>query len=402
MAALDGIRVIDLTQFEAGTSCTESLAWLGADVVKIEPPLKGEQGRGASSDRPGQDSYYFLLLNANKRSVTLNLRTERGCQMLRSLIEQGDVFIENFGPGTIERLGFGYEAVKAINPRTIYATVKGFGADGPFGSYLAFDYTAQAAGGSISLTGYPDQPPVKPGPTIGDTGSGLHMAIGILAALYQRERTGEGQRVEVAMQEAVINYCRISYARQGVTGRAAERFGNQSQLGMTAPCDTYPCLGDGPNDFCFIYTSRADNRHWRRLLELIGRPELVGEARFATPVLRTEHAGEIAEVISAWTCRYPKREVMERLGSAGVPAGAVFDTLELSEDPYLRSRGVFATVQHPQRGEFTMPGWPVHMSDSKVEVTAAPLLGAHNAEVYGSLLGLSATDLAKLSSDGVI
>jgi formyl-CoA transferase len=400
--ALDGIRVIDLTQFEAGTSCTEALAWLGADVVKVEPPLGGEQGRGASAERPGQDSYYFLLLNANKRSVTLNLRTERGREMLSSLIEQGDVFIENFGPGTIERLGFGHEAVMAINPRIVYATVKGFGADGPFGSFLAFDYTAQAAGGSISLTGYPDEPPVKPGPTIGDTGSGLHMAIGILAALYQRTSTGRGQRVEVAMQEAVINYCRISYARQGVTGRAAERFGNQSQLGMTAPCDTYPCLGEGPNDYCFIYTSRAGNRHWERLLQVIGRPELIGEPRFATPVSRTDHAQEIAELISGWTRRYPKREVMERLGAAGVPVAAVFDTLELSEDRYLRSRGVFVTVQHPHRGEFTMPGWPVHMGDSKVEVTAAPLLGAHNAEVYGSLLGLSSADLARLSSEGVI
>ena len=402
MAALDGVRVIDLTQFEAGPSCTESLAWLGADVIKVEPPGRGEQGRGASTDQPGLDSYYFLLLNANKRSITLNLRTEKGCAILRRLIELGDVFIENFGPGTIDRLGFDYERVRALNPRSIYAQGKGFGSGSPYGGYLSFDPIGQAVGGALSLTGQPHGPPTKPGPTIADTGSGLHTAIGILAALFQRQTTGEGQRVEVAMQEAVINYCRISYARQGITGRAAERFGNQSQLGLSAPSDIFPCQGEGPNDYCFIYTSRADNRQWHRLLEVIGHPELKDDHRFANPVERARHIDEVGEIIAEWTRRRTKVEAMEALGQAGVPAGAVFDTLELSEDPYLRGRGMFVTVQHPERGGFTMPGWPVKMSGSTVPVKAAPLLGQDNLEVYGKLLDLAPQELERLHEEGVI
>ncbi len=402
MAALDGIRIIDLTQFEAGTSCTETLAWLGAEVIKVEPPGRGEQGRSSSTDRPGLDSYYFLLLNANKRSVTLDLRTEKGRAMLRRLIELGDVFVENFGPGTIERLGFDYETVRSINPRVIYAQVKGYGPDSPYAGYLSFDPVGQAVGGALSLTGQPDGPPTKPGPTIADTGSGLHLAIGIVAALYQRHATGEGQRVEVAMQEAVINFCRISYARQGITGRGAERFGNQSQLGLSAPSDIFPCRGEGPNDYCFIYTSRADNRQWHRLLDVIGRPDLKDDPRFASPPERARHIDEVGKILADWTRGRSKVEAMAALGQAGVPAGAVFDTLELSEDPYLRRRGMFVTVQHPQRGEFTMPGWPVKMSSSTVPLTAAPILGQDNLEVYGSLLGLGHEDLEKLQAEGVI
>ena len=401
-AALSGIRVIDLTQFEAGTSCTETLAWLGADVIKVEPPGRGEQGRGASTDKPGLDSYYFLLLNANKRSVTLNLRSERGKELLRRMLEHADVFIENFGPGTIERLGFDYESVRAVNPRIVYAQVKGYGSGSPYAGFLAFDPIGQSVGGALSLTGRPDGPPTKPGPTIGDTGTGLHCAIGILAALYQRQATGEGQRIEVAMQEAVINYCRISYARQGMTGRAAERFGNQSQLGLSAPSDIFPCKGEGPNDYCFIYTSRADNRHWHRLLDTIGHPELKDDPRFASPPERAKHIGEVEVLIAEWTRTRSKREVMETLGRAGVPAGAVFDTDELSSDEYLRRRGMFVTVQHPERGEFTMPGWPVQMSGSHVDVVAAPLLGQHNEEVYEELLGLTPEDVRRLQSEEVI
>src|ERR687888_139600 len=212
--ALSGVRVIDLTQFEAGTSCTETLAWLGADVIKVEEPTQGDQGRRASTDKPGVDSYYFMLLNANKKSVTLNLKDERGKEVMRKLIAEGDVMVENFAPGVIERLGFGYDEVRKINPRIIYAQIKGFAPEGPYGNYLAFDMIAQSVGGALSTTGEIDGRPLKPGPTIGDTGSGLHTAIGILAALYQRQITGRGQRIEVAMQEAVINFCRIAYASQ--------------------------------------------------------------------------------------------------------------------------------------------------------------------------------------------
>lgn len=399
---MNGVRVVDLTQFEAGTSCTETLAWLGADVIKVEPPGRGEQGRTASADVPGLDSYYFLLLNANKRSITLNLKHPHGRLLLGRLIEQADVFVENFAPGVIDRLGFGYDDVRPVNPRVIYAQIKGFAPDGPFGTYPAFDMTAQAAGGAMSLTGHPDDGPLKPGPTIGDTGAGLHLAIGILAALFQRQQTGIGQRVEVAMQEAVINYCRISFARQLLTGRAAERWGNQSQLGMTAPSGTCPCTPGGPNDYVVIYTSRADNHQWERLLDVIGRPDLKEDPRFGDPVRRAAHAGAIDEVISAWTCRRTKREAMERLGRAGVPAGATFDTLELTRDEHLARREVIVAVDHPTRGPIRMPGWPVKMERSHVRVEAAPLLGQHNREVYGDLLGLSPAELARLSEEGVI
>jgi formyl-CoA transferase len=401
-AALSGVRVVDLTQFEAGPSCTETLAWLGADVIKIEPPGRGEQGRGASTDDPALDSHYFLLLNANKRSVTLDLRHADGKALLRRLLAGADVFIENLKPGSVERLGFGYDAVREINPRIVYAQLKGYPPDGPFGQFPSFDPIGQAAGGAVSLTGDRDGPPVKPGPTIGDTGTGLHCAIGILAALVQRQRTGVGQRIEVTMQEAVINYCRISYSRQAITGRPAERFGNSSQIGMSAPSGIFPCQSGGPNDYVFIYTSRASNDQWHRLLEVVGRLDLKDDERFASARERAKHRDLIDELLSGWTRSRTKRQAMMELGDAGVPAGAVFDTLELSEDPDLRRRGTFVTVDHPRRGRFTMPGWPVKMSGSQVAVTAAPLLGAHNRAVYGELLGLDEAELARLESEGVI
>jgi formyl-CoA transferase len=400
--ALSGVRVVDLTQFEAGPSCTEALAWLGADVIKVEPPGRGEQGRGASTEDPDLDSHYFLLLNANKLSVTLNLRHPDGKALLLRLIADADVFIENLRPGAVERLGLGYDAVRAVNPRIVYAQVKGYAPDGPFGQFPSFDPIGQATGGAVSLTGSLDGPPLKPGPTIGDTGTGLHCAIGILAALYQRERTGVGQRIEVTMQEAVINYCRISYSRQAITGRAAERFGNQSQIGMAAPSGIFPCLPGGPNDYVFIYTSRASNDQWHRLLDVVGRPDLKDDPRFAGAPRRAHHRHVIDELLSAWTRLRTKRQAMEELGAAGVPAGAVFDTLELSEDPDLRRRGMFVTVDHPRRGKITIPGWPVRMSGSHVPVTAAPLLGEHNGAVYGELLGLDELELARLHEEGVI
>ncbi|MGH3320307.1 MAG: CaiB/BaiF CoA transferase family protein [Streptosporangiaceae bacterium] len=400
--ALSGVRVVDLTQFEAGTSCTETLAWLGADVIKVEPPGRGEQGRYASADVPGADSYYFLLLNANKRSVTLNLKHPTGRRMLEDMLAEADVLIENYRPGVIERLGFDYERARAANPRIIYAQIKGFAPDGPYGDFLAFDMIAQAAGGAMSLTGEPEDPPMKPGPTIGDTGTGLHMAIGILAALYERERTGTGQRIEVAMQEAVINYCRISFARQLLTGQPAERCGNRSQLGMAAPSGVYPCAPGGANDYVFVYTNRASNHQWHRLLDVTGHPELKDDPRYADPVVRTEHVEEIDELISQWTRGYTKKEAMERLESAGVPAGAVLDTLELTEDEDLNRREAIVTVDHPARGQMRMPGWPVKMGRSHVRVQAAPLLGQHNEDVYGSLLGLGPRKLKQLEGEGVI
>jgi len=399
---LTDVRVVDLTQFEAGTSCTETLAWLGADVIKIEEPVNGEQGRHASTDQLGVDSYYFMLLNANKRSVTCNLKDERGKALLRALVEHADVFVENFAPGVIERLGFGYNEVARINPRMIYAQIKGFAPDGPHGQFLAFDMIAQAVGGALSTTGEPGGRPLKPGVNIGDTGAGLHTAIGILAALHQRDVSGQGQRIEVAMQESVINFGRITYATQALTGRAAERLGNKSQLGTNAPSEVYRCKGDGPNDYCFIYTTRAGNHHWRRLLSVIGREDLLDDPRFASNADRVRNEAEMDAIILEWTRRRSKREVMETLGQARVPAGAVFDTDELLHDPALRERGMFATVDHPVRGEFTMPAWPVKMSRSHVPLKSAPLLGQNSDEVYMDVLGCTPQQIADLREQRVI
>jgi formyl-CoA transferase len=400
--ALAGVKVLDLTQFEAGTSATETLAWLGADVIKVENPQGGEQGRYASRDRPDADSYYFLLLNANKRSITCNLKSERGKALLRAMIPQADVFIENFAPGVIERLGFGYDEVSRLNPKIVYATIKGFGPGSRFETFLSFDMIAQATGGVMSITGEPDGRPIKPGTTIGDTGTGLHCAIGILAALYQCRQTGQGQLVQVAMQDAMTNYCRIAYATQARDDAPCPRTGNQVVLGTTAPSDSYRCKGDGPNDYVYIYSSRAGNAQWERLLKVIGREDLLSDARFATPQARADHVAEVDRVVQAWCRDKGKYEVMETLGRAGVPAGAVMDTMELSEDPNLREREVFVTVEHPVRGAFTMPGWPVRMSRSYVRVEAAPLLGADNEAVYGSWLGYTREQLADLKEEGAI
>jgi formyl-CoA transferase len=401
--ALTGIRVIDLTQFESGPACTESLAWLGAEVIKIEPPRVGEQGRFASVTYEGVDSYYFQVLNANKKSVTLNLKSAEGRELLAGLIRTADVFVENFRPGTVERLGLDWANVREINPRIVYAQIKGFDPDGRFRDYLAFDTIAQAMGGSTGTTGEPDGPPVKPSPAVGDTGSGLHLALGIVAALYQRERSGQGQRVSVAMQESVLNFIRVTFAQQAQTGLAAERFGNSNQLGgSSSPCGLYPCLGGGPNDYVFVYTSRAGNAHWLALLQAIGRPELTDDPRFATPRLRAENEADVNQVLADWTITRTKHEAMNVLAAAGVPAGAILDTSELTADADLHRNGSMITVEHPRSGPLTMPGWPVKMSASTVRPVRSPLLGEHTTQVLADALGLSEERLADLGSRGIV
>jgi len=399
--ALGDLKVIDLTQFEAGTSCTEALAWMGAEIIKVEYPKGGDQGRNASTDREGVDSPYFVLLNANKKSITLNLQTERGREIFKEMLKKADIMIENFAPGAIERLGFGYDVVREINPRIVYAQIKGFGA-GPYEHYLCFDMIAQSAGGAMSITGTPETEPLRPGPTIGDTGTGIHCALGIVAAIYQRERTGRGQCVKVAMQDAVINFSRTAFMYQALTGRAAMRTGNRSVFGTTAPSGLYPCKGGGPNDYCFIYTSRAGNRHWDRLLKAIGRSDLIDNERFNTPEKRWDNQDEIDKMLTEFTRNRTKQEVMTVLGEAGIPAGAVYDTMEITQDPALQASEMIVTVDHPQRGPFTLPGWPVKMSDSYVKIDRSPLLGEHNEEIYSKWLGLTEQELKDLKANDVI
>jgi len=391
-AALSGLKVVDLTQYEAGTSCTESLAWLGADVVKVEPQ-SGENGRFASTERGDLDSYYFIIMNANKRSMVCDLKSQRGKDLLTKLILKADVMIENMTPGGIERLGFGYDVVQKLNPRLIYAQIKGFAPDGPYAKYLSFDMIAQAVGGAFAITGVEGGPPLRPGPHVGDTGAGLHCLIGILAALNQRHATGRGQRIEVSMQDSVINFNRIVFAGQLMMGKPVERTGNQSSLGAAAPSELYQCKPGGPNDWVMVNSTRAGNWHWQRLLKLMAREDLANDPRFATPKLRVKHAQVVDALVGEWCAQRTKVEAMETLQNAGVPAGAVFDTQELMEDPHLRKRGMFAEVEHPTRGKFAIPGWPVKMSDSRVPVTTAPLLGQHTEEVLSEWLGLSAAEI---------
>jgi crotonobetainyl-CoA:carnitine CoA-transferase CaiB-like acyl-CoA transferase len=401
---LAGVRVLDLTQFEAGPSCTEALAWLGAEVVKVENPQGGEAGRFSlrAPSSQGQDSWYFLLFNANKKSITVNLKSEYGLKLVKNMAKHADVMVENFAPGAIERLGLGYDVIRAVNPSIVYAQVKGFGTGGPYENALAFDMIAQATGGVMSITGEHDGPPLKPGATLGDTGTGMLLAISILAALYRRRGTGQGERIEVAMQDAMLQYIRVALSTQATHGMAAKRNGAKVLSGFAVPSGIYPCMPGGPNDYLYVYTSRTNPAHWRRLLEVIGRKDLIGDPRFDTGEARLEREPEIDEMIAAWTCRHDKREAMRVLAGAGVPAGAIFDTMELTDEPDFERRGIMQTMKHPTAGPFKMPGWPVRFGGRTPEVKPAPLLGQHTKEVLGDWLGLGADEIKQLSKDGVV
>jgi formyl-CoA transferase len=403
LGCLEGVRVVDFTQFEAGPSCTEALAWLGAEVVKIENPGRGDPGRRLQPGKPDNDPWYFHQFNANKKSITLNLKAPRGLEIVKGLLKKADVTIENMAPGTIERLGLGYDAVKELNPGIVYCQVKGFGTGSPYEKNLAFDMIAQAAGGPTSVTGEAGRPPVKPGPSFGDTGTGMLMAISILGALYQRQRTGKGRRLQVAMQDAMIHYMRVPFSRTQLTGKAPARGGSaNSQQGGLVPSALYPCSPGGPNDYVYVFCSRANPEHWQRLLKVIGREDLSGDARYDTQDARSQRAAEVDELIAQWTRRHTKDEAMRLIGAAGVPAGAVFDTVELMADPSLAERGIMQNVEHPTTGTYKMPAWPVRFDGAPARVKPSPLLGQHNAEVLGEWLGIGAAEVEALRAEGIV
>jgi crotonobetainyl-CoA:carnitine CoA-transferase CaiB-like acyl-CoA transferase len=398
---LAGVRVLDLTQFEAGPSCTEALGWLGAEVVKVENPKSGDPGRAISAPS-GTDAHYFLQYNANKKSVAVNLKETRGLDLVKELARKADVFIENFAPGAIERLGLGADVVRGLNPAIIYAQVKGFGQGSPFEKNLAFDMIAQACGGTMSVTGEADGPPLKPGPTIGDTGTGMLLAISILGALYRRTRTGQGEHLQVAMQDAMFQYIRGAFATQTRTGKAAMRAGSGSVLSRNPPMGIFPCKGGGPNDYVYVYTSRANPEHWRRLLGVIGREDLLGNPHYETPEARLEHEAEVNAMVADWTRRHDKHEAMRIIGAAGIPAGAVLDTGELLNDPSFEQRGIIQTVDHPTAGPYKMAAFPVRFSGRPPPVRPAPLLGANTDEVLRDWLDVGADDLGALRDAGAI
>ncbi|HUC72346.1 MAG TPA: CoA transferase [Stellaceae bacterium] len=399
---LEGIRVLDLTQFEAGTSCTETLAWLGAEVVKVENPKGGEAGRTlGSGPAPGADSYYFMIYNANKKSVAIDLKSERGLSLVKEMAGKADVFVENFAPGAIERLGLGWEVLHALNPRLVYGQVKGFGTGTPYENNLAFDMIAQACGGTMAITGEREGRPCKPGPTLGDTGTGMLLAIGILGALFQRGTTGTGRRVQVAMQDAQLQYSRGAFIQHARTGEPAMRNGAKSLAGGPAPAGIYPCKPGGPNDYVYLFTSPGNPQHWRRLLEVIGHADLIDDPRFATREARAEHEAEIDALLTEWTMRHDKHEAMRLVGAAGVPAGAVFDTGDLLAEPSFAERGIIQTMRHPS-GTLAMPAFPVRFDGATAPVNPSPLLGEHTAEVFGDWLGIGAGDLEALREKGVV
>ena len=398
---LQGIRVVDFTQFEAGTTATEVLAWFGAEVVKIENPGRGDPGRRLRPGKPDDDPWYFHQFNVNKKSLAINLKSPRGLEIVKEMLAKADVTVENMAPGTIERLGLDYASVRRINPRIVYCQIKGFGDGSPHEKGLAFDMIAQAAGGPISVTGEPDRPPVKPGLSFGDTGTGMLMAATILGALHERNRTGHGRRLQLAMQDAMIHYMRTCFATMARTGRPAPRRGAKSGGGNNAPSGLYPAKGGGPNDYVYLTTSRANPEHWSRLMKLIGREELTDDPRFATGELRVKNEKELDAIIGEWTRRHDKREAMEKLIAVGVPSGAVFDTLELYNEPSFEARGILQTVEH-HNGPYKMASWPVRVDGKSVKVKGSPALGGNTAEVLQGWLGLGESEQAALKSEGVI
>ena len=392
--ALEGIRVVDLTNNQAGPSCGQMLAWLGADVIKVEEPQQGDVARQVLKDRADADSLFFVSFNGNKRSLTLNLKHARGKEVFRALLAGADVLLENFGPGVLERLGFGYPAVREINPRLVYASIKGFGSYGPYRDYKSYEPIAQAMGGAMSVTGFPDGPPTYVWPSIGDSGTGMHCVIGILAALMQRHTTGLGQQVEVSMQDAVVNLIRVSLRDHQRLGKSMERTGNQ--LGAGVPGTTYRCHPGGPNDYVFVF---AQQQMWHPLLRAIGRADLIGDARYETGEARWRHKAEVDALVEAWTSERTKHDAMKVLAAAGVPCGACLDTGEVLSDPHLRARDMIVEVEHPGRGSYLTVGNPVKLSASPTKITPAPLLGEHRREILAEL-GYTEGDIASLEADG--
>jgi formyl-CoA transferase len=395
--ALDGIRVIDMTHNQAGPACAQILGFLGADVIKLEEPKAGDVARTVHLEKKGTDSLFFLLFNANKRSLTLNLKTDDGKRLFKEVVAQSDVLLENFGPGAMDRLGLGWDVLKELNPRLIYATIKGFGSYGPYAGFKSYEPVAQAMGGAMSVTGFPENPPTLVLPAIGDSGTGMQMAIGILAALQQRHATGTGQHVEVSMQDAVVNIIRVSLRDHQRQGSPMMRHGNQ--LGRTVPGTTYACAPGGPNDYVIVL---AQPQMWRDLTKVIGRSELADDPRFKTPDARWQNRETLNAIVEEWTRQRSKHEVMRLLGDAGVPCGACQDTGEVLADPHLKARDMIVDIDYPTRGTYQTVGCPIKLSDSPADITRPPMLGEHSAELLRELCGIDPDEVKALKEKGVV
>src|SRR5271156_5804919 len=412
--ALDGVRILDFTHVQSGPTCTQLLAWFGADVIKVEKAGGGDITREQLRDIPNVDSLYFTMLNHNKRSVTLDTKSESGKQVLERLVKHCDVLVENFAPGALDRMGFTWERIQALNPSMIVASVKGFG-PGPYEDCKVYENVAQCAGGSASTTGFDDGPPLVTGAQIGDSGTGLHLALGIVAALYQRKTTGRGQKVLAAMRDGVLNLCRVKLrdqqrlARTGVMkeypqyphgkfGDSVPRAANASGGGQ--PGSILKCKGweSDPNAYLYFITQAPV---WKEICHVIGKEEWITDPHYATPKARLPRLKEVFAAVEAWTMTKTKFEAMELLNQHDIPCGPILSMEELAAEPSLRTTGTVVEVDHPKRGKYLSVGNPIKMSDSPTEVKRSPLLGEHTEEVLAEL-GFKAEEIGALRQAKVV
>ena len=412
--ALDGVRILDFTHVQSGPSCTQLLAWFGADVIKVERPGEGDITRGQLRDVPEADSLYFTMLNHNKRSITVDTKTMQGKQILEELIQYCDVLVENFAPGALDRMGFKWERIQELNPSMIVASVKGFG-PGKYQDCKVYENVAQCVGGAASTTGFDDGPPLVTGAQIGDSGAGLHLALGVLAALYQRKSTGRGQKVLAPMQDAVLNLCRVKLRDQqrldragvmeeypqfpnGEFGASVPRAGNASGGGQ--PGSILKCKGweTDPNAYIYFITQAPV---WDSICKVIGQEDWITDPEYATPRARLPHLAKIFQRIEQWTITKTKYEAMEILNQFSIPCGPILSMKEIAEDEGLRESGTVVEVDHPTRGKYLTVGNPIKLSDSSTEVVRSPLLGEHTSEVLQEL-GYTPEDIDALAKHHIV
>jgi formyl-CoA transferase len=408
MEALKGVRILDMTHVQAGPTASQLMAWMGADVVKLEPPT-GDITRGQLRDVPNADSLYFTMLNCNKRGITVNMKSPEGNQVVTELLKKSDVVMENFGPGVIERLGFSWEKVHAINPRIVMASIKGFGSSGPYADFKAYENVAQAMGGGMSTTGVPDGPPFVAGAQIGDSGTGLHLVIGILAALHHRNRSGKGQYVEVAMMDGVMNLARVKFRDHQRLSRGAlaeysvpteglkatPRAGNDSGGGQLG--NAIKCKPGGPNDYIYVVVQEVV---WEALAAKVGGESFAKDPRFAKIADRRKNQNEMWRRLNEFASGYTKRELMKILNDLDVPCGPIMSTEDLANDEHVRGRDMWVELDHPQRGKWWNVGMPIKLSASPAVIKRSPTLGEHTDEILREVLGYDEAKIKALREAG--